>query len=70
MEPKHAASAHRLQNTYAFWVQKKNKRTAGATWSSGMQQIARFNTVESFWQVSMLPTIRSALVTKLNVFIV
>jgi hypothetical protein len=49
-EAKPGAPVHKLQNTWAVWVQKKHKRP-GTNWFEGTQCVGRFNTVEGFWQV-------------------
>ena len=46
--PADGSPPHPLHSAWAFWAQKKLKRTPGASWHEGTTCLGRFDTVEGF----------------------
>lgn len=42
-------AGHKLHDSWCFWYQKKDKRTAN--WYEGISVLGQFSTVEQFWSL-------------------
>lgn len=49
LAPRLLAGHHRLHTSWAFWYQKKGKRTQTTNWYEGLTLAGRCRTVEQFW---------------------